>query len=281
MGLGPGSSPSGLGAVSVSTPRGTQTRPAPESAERVVVRRMIRPVRKGCQSRVGTRGRTGRRGRRSDRVSRRGGSRCAQGCRSVRTPSLMVCTIKLIRLALGPLDASWLHRPGGDGRRRGSLPLRSGDPKTAIPILVPKRLGSAGRVGTAQTGAMRSGGPASRAWSRASHLGRRDRTSSGAGRRSVRASNRPRHRGGIGPRRWSRSDTPQGYCRIALRRRDGRCYPLRALRRRDANGRPGNPQDIRDPGARIARSAEAIRDRSRARGPSQVPGQGYPSTVPR
>jgi len=55
MGLGPGSSPSGLGAVSVSTPRGTQTRSAPESAERVVVRRMIRPVRKGCQSRAGGR----------------------------------------------------------------------------------------------------------------------------------------------------------------------------------------------------------------------------------
>jgi hypothetical protein len=35
-----------------STPKGTQTRPAPESAERVVVRRMIRPVRKGCQSRA-------------------------------------------------------------------------------------------------------------------------------------------------------------------------------------------------------------------------------------
>ena len=34
-----------------STPRGTQTRPAPESAGRVVVRRMIRPARKECQSR--------------------------------------------------------------------------------------------------------------------------------------------------------------------------------------------------------------------------------------
>ena len=40
------------GTVSVSTPRGTQTRPAPESAERVVVRRMIRPASKGCQSRA-------------------------------------------------------------------------------------------------------------------------------------------------------------------------------------------------------------------------------------
>ena len=57
-GGGPGSSPSGLGdGVSRSTPRGTQTRPAPESAERVVVRRMIRPPRKGCQTRVGAGGR--------------------------------------------------------------------------------------------------------------------------------------------------------------------------------------------------------------------------------
>src|SRR6476646_3047167 len=40
-----------------------------------------------------------------------------------------------------------------------------------------------------------------------------------------------------------RTDTPQGYCRIALRPPNGRCYPLRALRRRDACGTPGDPND--------------------------------------
>ena len=34
----------------VSTPRGTQTRRAPDSARRVFVRRMIRPASKGCQT---------------------------------------------------------------------------------------------------------------------------------------------------------------------------------------------------------------------------------------
>ncbi len=36
----------------VSTPRGTQTRRAPDSARRVFVRRMIRPPSKGCQTSV-------------------------------------------------------------------------------------------------------------------------------------------------------------------------------------------------------------------------------------
>jgi hypothetical protein len=39
----------GLGAVG-STPRGTRTRRAPESAWRVVVRRMIRRAQRGCQT---------------------------------------------------------------------------------------------------------------------------------------------------------------------------------------------------------------------------------------
>jgi hypothetical protein len=39
------------GRCQCSTPRGTQTRLAPESARRVVVRRMIRPGRKSCQRR--------------------------------------------------------------------------------------------------------------------------------------------------------------------------------------------------------------------------------------
>src|SRR6185369_11264863 len=46
----PGSSPSGLGDGLSLPPEGTQTRLAPESARRVVVRRMIGRVREGCQT---------------------------------------------------------------------------------------------------------------------------------------------------------------------------------------------------------------------------------------
>jgi hypothetical protein len=46
----PGSSPSGLGDGLSLPPRGTQTRLAPESARRVVVRRMIGRVLEGCQT---------------------------------------------------------------------------------------------------------------------------------------------------------------------------------------------------------------------------------------
>jgi hypothetical protein len=45
-----GSSPSGLGDGLSLPPEGTQTRLAPESARRVVVRRMIGRVREGCQT---------------------------------------------------------------------------------------------------------------------------------------------------------------------------------------------------------------------------------------
>ncbi len=128
--------------------------------------------------------------------------------------------------------ASWADRSASSGRSCDPLESDLGDGSLRLPLEARRR-------------ARRPSG----------HVARRrpadDMASSegvsndeGAGRTPGRAHARGVSRARRERRRASRTDTPGGYVRIALRRRRARCYPLRALGAGDVRGRRQQPREV-------------------------------------